>query len=139
MVAGVKGIGSLFSPHGLSSIGHQVTAPVGSTQPTATTVRPVSVIGIANIADQAHGWADELFLFFEVNALIGVINLFPMLPFDGGHVAIAVYEAIRSRRGVRYRADVTKMVPYAAAVLALLLFVGLSGAYLDVFHPITLH
>ncbi len=138
LVTGVKGLASLFSPHGLSNIGHQVASTPGNTSVQQAGVRPVSIVGIVNIAGQEHGWASEIWLFFVVNTLVGAINLFPLLPFDGGHVAIAVYEAIRSRRGVRYRADVTKMVPYAVAVLALVLFVGLSGAYLDVFHPLSL-
>jgi hypothetical protein len=31
------------------------------------------------------------------------------------------------------------MVPYAMVVMALILFVGVSSLYLDVFHPVTLH
>ena len=41
--------------------------------------------------------------------------MFPVLPFDGGHAAIATYERIRSRNGRRYHADVSKMVPVAMA------------------------
>ena len=138
VVTGVKGLASLFSPHGLSNIGHQVTAAPGNTSASQAGVRPVSLVGIVNIAGQLHGWAAEVGLFFLVNTLVGVINLFPLLPFDGGHVAIAVYERIRSRQGHPYRADANKMLPYALAVMALFLFLGLSGTFLDVFHPITL-
>ena len=49
-----------------------------------------------------------------VNVLIGILNLMPLLPLDGGHVAIATYERIRSIGGRRYMADV---VPAAAAHL----------------------
>ena len=42
--------------------------------------------------------------------------MFPLLPFDGGHAAIATYERLRSRRGqAPYRADVAKMIPVAMA------------------------
>jgi len=34
----------------------------------------------------------------------------PLLPFDGGHIAVATYEAIRSRKGRRYHADVRKLL-----------------------------
>ena len=34
-----------------------------------------------------------------VNIFVGVLNMLPMLPLDGGYVAIATYERLRSRRG----------------------------------------
>jgi membrane-associated protease RseP (regulator of RpoE activity) len=96
-------------------------------------------VGIVEVAGQLHGWAEEAWLFFIANAFVGVLNLLPVLPFDGGHVAIAVYERLRSRDGVRYRADVNKMVPYAMVVMALIVFVGISSLYLDILHPVNLH
>jgi membrane-associated protease RseP (regulator of RpoE activity) len=134
-----QALGAIFSPHGISSITHQVTSKPGSTPAADATNRPVSIIGIVSIAKQESGWANKAFLFFEVNAFVGVLNLLPMLPFDGGHVAIALYEAVRSRRGRRYQADVTKMLPYAMALMVLLAFVFVSTTYLDIAHPISLH
>jgi len=57
----------------------------------------------------------------------------PLLPFDGGHAAIATYERLRSRRGrTPYRADINKMVPVALATMALLGFIFLSSLYMEV-------
>ena len=67
---------------------------------------------------------------------VGIINLVPMLPLDGGHVAIAVYERIRSRRGRPYHADVNKLAPIAYAFLLLLGFIVVSSLYLDITHPV---
>jgi len=139
IVANFKAIGTVFGPHGLSNIGKQVASTPGAESPSQAGARPVSVVGIVEVAGQLHGWQAEASLFFVANAFVGVLNLLPILPFDGGHVAIAVYEAIRSRRGVRYRADVNKMVPYAMVVMALIVFVGISSLYLDILHPVTLH
>jgi len=139
IVGTFKGVGSVFSPHGLSNIGHPVASTPGSATATQAGGRPVSVVGIVEVAGQLKGWAQKASLFFAANAFIGVLNLFPVLPFDGGHVVIAIYERIRSRPGRRYRADVNKMVPYAMVVMALIVFVGISSLYLDVFHPVTLH
>ncbi|HEY2429720.1 MAG TPA: M50 family metallopeptidase [Acidimicrobiales bacterium] len=139
VVATFGALGGIFSPHGLSNIGHQVVSKPGATAATEAGDRPVSVIGIVQLAGQLPGWADKAFLFFEANAFVGVLNLFPILPFDGGHVVIAVYERIRSRKGRRYQADVNKMVPYAMAMMVVLAFVFVSTVYLDVAHPITLH
>jgi len=68
---------------------------------------------------------------------VGLLNLFPILPFDGGHAAIATYERLRSRKGQEpYRADVSKMVPVAMTMMGLLLFLMLAGLYLDIVRPI---
>ena len=62
----------------------------------------------------------------------------PLLPLDGGHVAIAVYEKIRSmlRGGRPYHADVAKLLPLTYAVVLVLLLVGVSSIYLDIVNPI---
>jgi len=53
-----------------------------------------------------------------VNIFVGVLNMLPMLPLDGGYVAIATYERLRSKRGLRYHADVNKMAPFIYAFMA---------------------
>jgi len=60
-----------------------------------------------------------------------VFNMFPLLPLDGGHAAIAIYERTRERKGRRYFADVSKLMPVVAVTLALLGFMFLTGLYLD--------
>jgi membrane-associated protease RseP (regulator of RpoE activity) len=83
------------------------------------------------------GLAGIVALLAGVNVFVGLINLFPMLPFDGGHAAIATYERIRTRRGQPpYRADVGKMVPVAMTMMGLLGFMFLTGLYLDIVKPI---
>jgi membrane-associated protease RseP (regulator of RpoE activity) len=67
---------------------------------------------------------------------VGILNLFPLLPLDGGHVVIAVYERIRSRRGRLYHADVNKLAPITYAFVLLLAFVVVSSLYLDITHPV---
>jgi membrane-associated protease RseP (regulator of RpoE activity) len=62
----------------------------------------------------------------------------PLLPLDGGHVAIATYEKVRSmlRGGVPYHVDVTKLLPVTYAVVLVLVFLCLSTVYLDIADPI---
>ena len=70
----------------------------------------------ANDAAQA-GIGEFLYVLVLINIFFGIFNLFPMLPLDGGHVAIAVYEKIRTgRRKVMYHADVAKLMPVHLAV-----------------------
>ena len=100
--------------------------------------RPISVVGFVRVAGQAaqHGTADLLELLALINIFIGIFNMLPLLPFDGGHVAIAVYERIRSRRGRRYQADVAKLLPLTAAVVMVLVVFGSAIIYLDIVRPI---
>ena len=96
--------------------------------------RPGTIVGAARISDDIgrfDGWAGMLYLVAVVNISVGVFNMFPLLPLDGGHAAIATYERIRSRRGKRYYADVNKLMPVAAVCIALLAFMFLTGLYLD--------
>jgi membrane-associated protease RseP (regulator of RpoE activity) len=139
----VTGVGQVFSPHGIATMFHDLatstsSAPQTPAQQAADADRPVSVVGVVQIASQAASQdiGELLFLLAYVNIFFGLFNLFPMLPLDGGHVAIAVYERIRSRRGRRYFADVQKMMPYAYAFLLIIGFFFISGLYLDIVSPI---
>jgi membrane-associated protease RseP (regulator of RpoE activity) len=133
-----KAIGSIFSPHGISNYGAQlVNGPGGS----ADTNRFLSPVGLVHVAGQVshQGVEPEFLLFISVNLFVGVLNLFPLLPFDGGHVAIAIYERIRSRKGRQYRADVARMLPATYALVLLLMFIFVSSLYLDLVRPLSLN
>jgi len=73
---------------------------------------------------------------YGVNIFVGVLNMLPMLPLDGGYVAIATYERLRSKRGLRYHADVNKMAPFIYAFMGVLLVLFASTLFLDIAHPI---
>ena len=98
----------------------------------------MSIVGAVRVGSifTENDYTSLLWFLAVVNVFIGVFNMFPLLPFDGGHVAIATYERLRSRRGRRYAADVGKMVPVAYAVLLVLVFVGLGALYLDITDPV---
>jgi hypothetical protein len=51
-------------------------------------------------------------------------------------VAIAAYERLRSRKGRKYHADVTKLLPLTAAVVSVLIIFGAMTIYLDIVRPI---
>jgi hypothetical protein len=101
--------------------------------------RPTTLVGVTGLSDdvgEAAGIMGILFLLAVLNVFVGVFNMFPLLPLDGGHAAIATYERIRERDGRRYYADVSKMMPFAMAVMTVLLFLFASGLYLDITDPI---
>ena len=80
-----------------------------------------------------------LYLLAAVNLFLAFINLLPLLPFDGGHAAVATYEAIRGAIARRpYRVDMARLMPITYGVVALLLFIGLTSIWLDVRDPIQL-
>lgn len=128
-----------FSPHGLWTLYHDVTDSKAGAQAASNPNQPRSILGALSLL--ADGAKAGMFQFLEIlislNISLGVLNMFPMLPLDGGHVAIALYERVRTRRGrAPYRADVTKLMPYAYAFLGLLLVFVISKAYLDVAHGV---
>jgi membrane-associated protease RseP (regulator of RpoE activity) len=82
-------------------------------------------------------WGQVIFLLAVVNMSLGLINLIPLLPFDGGHAAVATYEAVRSRKGRPYRVDISKLLPITYAVVGVLLVFGLTSIFLDIRSPIT--
>jgi len=93
-------------------------------------VRPVSVVGLVRIAGPVQ---DALFLLGFVNVFVGILNLVPLFPLDGGHFAVALYEKVRGRP-----ADVRKLLPVAAVVFAFIIMLGLLGLYFDIVDPIQL-
>jgi membrane-associated protease RseP (regulator of RpoE activity) len=136
------GIANLFSPSGVDSVFHQVTnskdAQSAANNPGAQP-RPVSIIGIANLGAQTEqaGIESVLLLLITINIVFALLNMLPMIPLDGGHVAVAAYEWIRTKKGQPYyRADITKLFPLAAIFIAILLALVVSGLYLDITHPL---
>ncbi len=103
--------------------------------------RFLSIVGIFDIGRgmaQSGGVASLLGLFVIVNIFIGLFNLIPLLPFDGGHIAIAVYEKAqewRRRLHHRYYCDVNKLLPLTSIVIVLLGLLFVSSLYLDFVNP----
>jgi len=100
--------------------------------------RILSIYGVAGLGAAAveSGLADTLSLLFVINVFIGVFNLIPLLPLDGGHVAVATYERLRSIGGRRYRVDAAKLLPITYVVVLLLVFVGGVTLLRDIFDPV---
>jgi membrane-associated protease RseP (regulator of RpoE activity) len=136
-VQSTKGLFQLFSPDGISKFAENFTDSQGPSS-NVNTSRPISPVGLVQVGDfvARNGMAD-LFLFLAaINIFIGIFNLTPLPPFDGGHIAVATYEAIRSRKGKRYYADVSKLLPVAYIVLTVVLVLFVGGLYLDLTEPI---
>ena len=133
------GIWSLFA--NLGSVADRIVSPPGD--PSAgddLRTRPLSVVGIVDLAsDDALGWPERAALFALVNVFLGVFNLLPIPPFDGGHVAIATYERWRERAGRgRYLSDPRALDPVVAVVVTALMLLAVGLLYLDIANPVDL-
>jgi membrane-associated protease RseP (regulator of RpoE activity) len=101
--------------------------------------RPTTLVGVTSVSDDvgdSAGFVGILYLLAVLNVFVGVFNMFPLLPLDGGHAAIATYERLRERNGQRYHADVSKLMPFAMAVITMLMFLFVAGLYLDITQPV---
>lgn len=111
-----------------------------------------SVVGAGNIAGQLVSaqisWRDKVGnVMLEIAALnifVGIFNLLPLLPLDGGHLAIVAYERIRAaiarlrRRPDPGLVDYTKLLPVSVSVFALLVAFSLLLIVADFVNPVNL-
>jgi membrane-associated protease RseP (regulator of RpoE activity) len=126
----------LFSPERGNSPGGQVGSVVGATQVSG------------QIFSSGDSWRDRIALFLSlvisVNVFLGAINVLPVLPLDGGHLAVLCYERIRAKiariRGLPDpgTVDLTKLLPVTYVAVVLLIGLGVLLVLADVFNPLTL-
>ncbi|MBC3185332.1 RIP metalloprotease [Corynebacterium sp. zg-331] len=108
---------------------------------------PMSVVGASRaggeFAQRSH-WGMFWMLLASLNFFLAVFNLIPLPPFDGGHVAVVLYEkardAMRRLRGLTPAgpADYTRLMPVTYAIGAVLLTLGLVFVVADVVNPVRL-
>jgi membrane-associated protease RseP (regulator of RpoE activity) len=144
----VMGLVHFFSPHGIT---HYVTQVSGASPAPARASRGpsqaqggsgggrlLSILGAARLATQAANaglFNVLLIILADINVFVGIFNMIPLLPLDGGHVAVAIYERLRSRKDRRYMADLAKMLPVTYAVFLILVVIGAGTLYFDIVHP----
>ena len=134
----VKALMSHFSPQGISSYVQQLKNPSTQITSPGASSRFESPVGIVRLASQAaaSGLGPVLSLLFSINIFIGIFNLLPLLPLDGGHVVIAIYERLRSTKQRRYHVDIMKLMPLTYLVVTVIVLLGVTALYLDVTHPL---
>ncbi|MBY0288049.1 MAG: M50 family metallopeptidase [Mycobacteriaceae bacterium] len=108
---------------------------------------PISVVGASIIGGDtvdAGLWVAFWFFLAQLNFVLGAINLVPLLPFDGGHIAVAWYEKIRnmvrSARGKVAAAPVNylKLMPATYVILFVVVGYMLLTVTADLVNPIRL-
>jgi membrane-associated protease RseP (regulator of RpoE activity) len=113
---------------------------------------PVSVVGVTRIGGEIAaaptGVSDKLLsllmLAGSLNLFLFLFNLLPLLPLDGGHVAAALWEAVRDgvrklrRRSAGGPVDTARLLPFTYAMSTLLIGFGALVIWADIVKPITL-
>lgn len=134
----VTSIGHVFSPHEFVNLFHQVASSAAANNRHNQLTRPTSIVGVVRLAVQSthNGVGTLLQILIAVNIFVGVLNMVPMLPLDGGYVLVSTYERLRSRGGRRYHADVARLTPVIYAFMSVLLVLFAMTLYLDIAHPI---
>lgn len=165
VVQSVLAFKDVFSPSSIASYGEKIVAAV-SGEPTETKEvveekafnlrqlsasgvaekeqpedgRIVSIVGIFRLGTQAAeaGAAVFLMMWALLNVFLATVNMIPLLPFDGGHAAIAMWEKLRgmATRNPEYRVDIRKLMPLSYAVIAFFVVLSLSAMWLDIVAPI---
>jgi membrane-associated protease RseP (regulator of RpoE activity) len=112
---------------------------------------PMSVVGASRVAGDIASTdqltvkdraAYLLSLLGIVNLFVALFNFIPLLPLDGGHIAGALYEAVRRgmarlrRRPDPGYADVAQMLPIAYTAATVLIVMGAMLVWADIVSPI---
>jgi Predicted membrane-associated Zn-dependent proteases 1 len=128
-VVSVEQIGKVFGPQGVGRL-FSLLFTGADRQPNDA----ASVVGIGqqvgSIGSQGE-WAYFFYLFGYVTLFVGLINLIPLPPFDGGHLAVLLIEKVRGRA-----VDMRKMIPVSAVVLSFFVLFVIATVFLDVWKPI---
>ncbi|HXH34835.1 MAG TPA: site-2 protease family protein [Plantibacter sp.] len=128
-----------------------VTTVTGLFTGTAVPDRPVSLVGVGQVAgtisssEQLSGdlkLQALLLLGAQLNLALFLINMVPLPPFDGGHIAVSVYQSVRDRiassrgKAVSPPVSVARLIPVTLATFATLAAISLVFIVADIFAPV---
>ncbi|MBN3453451.1 site-2 protease family protein [Mycobacterium sp. DSM 3803] len=108
---------------------------------------PISVVGASIIGGEtveAGLWVAFWFFLAQLNFVLGAVNLVPLLPFDGGHIAVATYEKVRNMiRAARGKVaagpvNYLKLMPATYVVLVVVVGYMLLTVTADLVNPLSI-
>lgn len=113
----------------------------------------VGIVGVARTTGEAAGserldTSDKITFFIVMvaglNIFVGIFNLLPILPLDGGHMAVAIADGVKRtnarlrRRPMPEPIDVEKLTPLTLVVVVLLLSLTVLLVIADIVNPVRL-
>jgi membrane-associated protease RseP (regulator of RpoE activity) len=133
-VGSIKGLGQIIP--GLSD---RLQPQNQSSQPSGSGGEgggggPVGIIGIARFAGEAiaaNQWVAFLLLLIQFNVFVGLFNLLPIPPMDGGYLAFLAWEKVTG-----HPVDLRKVAPVAVVIVGLLVMLTVGLVWLDITNPI---
>ena len=114
----------------------------------------VGIVGVARVSGQAAASGELttserigtfILIVASLNIFVGLFNLLPILPLDGGHMAVAIADEIRAFIArLRGRArpagiDVKVLTPITTVVFVILALLTVLLLIADIFNPISLN
>jgi len=126
----------LFAKDRSSTAAGQVSSVVGAAEATGTAV--------ASSAGWQYKVSFVLLLIASLNIFVGLFNLLPLLPLDGGHIAVIIFERVRAWLArLRGRpdpglADIAKFLPVSFGLFVILILFSLTLVSADIVNPVTL-
>ena len=131
-----RALPKLFAKDRSSTAAGQVSSVVGAAEATGTEV--------ASNAGWQYKVSFVLLLIASLNIFVGAFNMLPLLPLDGGHIAVIVYERIRAWLArLRGRPDpglanMAKFLPVSFSLFVILIFFSLTLVLADIVNPVNL-
>src|SRR5271169_480121 len=131
-----RALPKLFAKDRSSTAAGQVSSVVGAAEATGTEV--------ASNAGWQYKVSFVLLLIASLNIFVGAFNLLPLLPLDGGHIAVIVFERIRAWFArLRGRPDpglanMAKFLPVSFSLFVVLIFFSLTLVLADIVNPVNL-
>lgn len=131
---------------------HTTRAAFGLEERDASSV--IGVVGVGQVAGEiasadVEGYGivqkigDMLMLLGGLNLALFAFNMIPLVPLDGGHIASALWQAIKNGwarvRGLAKPApvDVARMMPFAYGMFGFLMLMGVILIYADIVAPVS--
>ncbi len=95
---------------------------------------PLGLVGAGRIAGesvQSGQFLNFVGLIVGFTIFVGLMNLLPLPPLDGGHLAVLAWEKVTGNK-----VDIKKLIPIAAAVIGFFVILFIAVLYLDLARPV---
>jgi membrane-associated protease RseP (regulator of RpoE activity) len=157
-VAAIRYVGTIYSEvitgsvHALAQLPAAVPSLFAKDRSSTAAGNVSSVVGAARATGQAVaaniGWEYKvsyvLLLVASLNIFVGLFNLLPLLPMDGGHIAVVIWERVKAwfarlrRRPDPGLVDYRKLIPLSFSIFLVLVVFGMMLILADIVNPVNI-